>query len=358
MKEKIRICSEILEKTNPKDIVILSHADHDGLTGSCLIDLIYSNTKPLLKKFHPSRTQSYFSILNKVFLLSPKYLLIIDALIRSYQKFIEKFLKKGIKVINLDHHDLLSIKHENYLDINPHNWNFEFMNSSGLCWLIAKEIDEKYFKERCWIAGIGAIQDYCIEDNKELMEELVRREYIKKISLESALDSELLKHAKTIDSAVNLFSVNETYQIFFQAARENDIKKLQTNEKFVKAFEIYKNKLNEVYRQIDESKKINEIGGIKVKFYDLKGNDISMISDFCEMEREKAIYVGYSNGLLGFRSLFYDYDVRKLAKVFGGGGPHRRVGGAKTSKLFNEIVKEVSNYLRREKSQRMLDEFG
>ena len=54
------------------------------------------------------------------------------------------------------------------------------MNSSGLVWLIAKKLNERFFRERSWVAGIGAIQDYCIEDNKELMEELKKTDILKR----------------------------------------------------------------------------------------------------------------------------------------------------------------------------------
>ena len=47
-------------------------------------------------------------------------------------------------------------------------------------------------------------------------------------------------------------------QIPFQAAKENDIKKLQANDKFVEALKIYRDKLNEVYEQIEKEIKINK----------------------------------------------------------------------------------------------------
>lgn len=358
MREKIKICSEILKAANSKDVIILSHADHDGFTATCLIDLIYSDVKNI-RKFYPSKIQSYSLIFKKILSLNPKYFLIIDALVKPYQKFIEKIMKHGSIVINLDHHDLLSIRNENYLDLNPHNWGIEFINSSGLCWLISKEIDEKYFKERCWVAGIGAIQDYCIDDNKELMEELINKGYIKKMDLESTLESELLKLAKMINSAIHMFSANKIYQILFQAAKENNIEKLQKNDKLIKALKTYENKFDEVRKHIEKDEKIISINNkqMMLKFYNLRGNDISVISYLCEIEREKAVYIGYRNGLMVFRSLFYNYDVRELAKLFGGGGPHRRVAGAKTRKSFEEMVKEILNYLKKGKSQKTLSEF-
>ena len=82
-----------------------------------------------------------------------------------------------------------------------------------------------------------------------------------------------------------------------------------------------------------------------------------MISDICEIEREDAIYIGYSNGLLGFRSLFYPYDVWKLARLFRGGGPHPRVGGAQTNMSLDNIIKEIIHYLEGDISRKTLDEF-
>ncbi|RLG17809.1 hypothetical protein DRN62_00245 [Nanoarchaeota archaeon] len=356
MEEQIKTCKEVMEDAHPQDVLILSHADHDGLTSVSLIDLIYSDLyDSLTKKLHPSKTRSYYKILNEVLRLKPAYFLIVDALVKPYERLIEKIAKQGTKVINLDHHDMLSVSHENYLDLNPHKWKMEFMNSSGLCWLIAREFNRNYFEKRCWVAGIGAIQDYCIEDNKELMKELAKRHYIRETTLASTLDSKLLEIAKAINSASRLYPVNTVYQIIFQAAARNDVKMLETNEKLVKALESYRKKLEGLYDQI--KKKEISVGSLKVKFYDLKGNNISLISEICEKERENAIYVGYSNGLLGFRSLFYEYDVRELAKLFNGGGPHPRVGGARTGKTFEEVINEVVNHLKGRKSQRTLNEF-
>jgi len=354
--EKIKIFQEILEKAEPNEIVVLSHADHDGLTSDCLIDLLYYDSyKSFIRRFHPSKEFGYSAILYKVLSLKPKYFLIIDALVKPYEKIIEKILAQGSIVINLDHHDLLSIKDENYLDLNPHNWNLEYMNSSGLIWLIVKKFNERFFRERSWVAGIGAIQDYCIEDNKELMEELKKRGYIEEINLASALNSKLIQIAKVINSSY--FSINTIYQMLFQAAYINDPEKLITDRRFIKALEIYRSKLNNVYEEIKKEEKIIQVGDIKLKIYDLKGKPIQLISDICEIEKEDAIYIGYSNGLLSFRSLFYPYDVRKLARLFGGGGPHPRVGGAQTNKSLDDIIKEIIHYLEGNISRKTLDEF-
>jgi len=354
--EKIKIFQEILEKTEPNEIIVLSHADHDGLTSDCLIDLLYYDSyKSFIKRFHPSKEFGYSAILYKVLSLKPKYFLIIDALVKPYEKIIKKILDQGGIVINLDHHDLLSIKDENYLDLNPHNWNLEYMNSSGLVWLIAKKFNERFFRERSWVAGIGAIQDYCIEDNKELMEELRKRGYIEEVNLVSALNSKLLQIAKVINSSY--FSTNTIYQMLFQAAYINNPEKLITDRRFIKALEIYRSKLNKIYEEIKKEEKIIWVGDIKLKIYDLKGKPIQLISDICEIEKEDAIYIGYSNGLLGFRSLFYPYDVRKLARLFEGGGPHPRVGGAQTNKSLDNIIKEIIHYLEDNISRKTLDEF-
>jgi len=342
--KKIKIFQEILEKAEPNEIVILSHADHDGLASDCLIDLLYYDShKSFIKRFHPSKEFGYSAILHKILSQKPKYFLIIDALVKPHEKIIKKILAQGSIVINLDHHDLLSIKDENYLDLNPHNWNLEYMNSSGLVWLIVKKFNERFFRERSWVAGIGAIQDYCIEDNKELMEELKKNGYIEEINLASALNSKLIQIAKVINSSY--FSINIIYQMLFQAAYINDPEKLLTNERFIKALEIYRSKLNKIYEEIKKEEKIFQIGDIKVKIYDLKGKPIQVISDICEIEREDAIYIGYSKGLLGFRSLFYPYDVRKLARLFGGGGPHPRVAGAQTNKYLDKVIEEVIHYI-------------
>jgi len=92
MKESyLKNCQEFLERAEPNEIVILSHADHDGLTSDCLIDLIYYDSyKSFIKRFHPSKEFGYSAILHKILSLKPKYFLIIDALVKPYEKIIKK----------------------------------------------------------------------------------------------------------------------------------------------------------------------------------------------------------------------------------------------------------------------------
>jgi len=184
---------------------------------------------------------------------------------------------------------------------------------------------------------------------------LRKRGYIEEVNLVSALNSKLIQIAKVINSSY--FSINTIYQMLFQAAYINNPEKLITDRRFIKALEIYRSKLNKIYEEIKKEEKIIWVGDIKLKIYDLKGKPIQLISDICEIEKEDAIYIGYSNGLLGFRSLFYPYDVRKLARLFEGGGPHPRVGGAQTNKSLDNIIKEIIHYLEDNISRKTLDEF-
>jgi len=70
----------------------------------------------------------------------------------------------------------------------------------------------------------------------------------------------------------------------------------------------------------------------------------SLIAEICELDRKPLIYFGYYDGLLGFCSLFYDFDVRKLARLFNGSGPHPKIAGGKTRKSFEEVINLISQH--------------
>jgi len=345
----IREFQNVISTMKPEDLIILSHADHDGFTSTALIDCyFYKKFQQRIKKFHPSKETPYTKIFNEILKIKPKYLFLVDVVVSKYKNFLEKILQNNTVIVNLDHHDNIEISSENYINFNPHRFGLEFMNSSGLCWTFLKEIDED-FESLCWLAGIGAIQDYCIEDNKELFKTLKDYGYIDSLTLEYLIDSELMKIAKMINASIRAGYKDYVYQKIFDACLNNKIEILENDTIIIENYEAQERKINLIYERFKKEK----ITHNNLNFFDLKDSPISYISYIAERDKERKIYVGYSNGLIGFRSLFYEFDVRKLAKLFNGSGPHPKVADGKTKKSFEEVVKIVSNYF----SQKSLDKF-
>ena len=353
IEESIKSVSNLLEEIKPEEAIILSHEDHDGLTSSVLFDVyLYNKYNKRIRIIHPTKESSYIEIFKQILRSRPKYLIILDALVSNYKNIIEKILKYTI-VINIDHHDILETQNENYINLNPHKFGLEYINSSGLSWLILMKLDESYFEKRCWIAGIGAAQDYCIEDNYILFQELKRYGYLEDKNLEHLINSKIMKLAKMINAAIREGKGDYTYNKLFYASLKNDPAILDNDNIFNESYNDFIKNLENVYKEFNE-KKIEKDPFI---FFNLNGRPIYYITYISELEKKSKIYVGYSNGLLGFRSLFYNYDVRTLAKYYNGGGPHPKIAGGKTKKKFEEFIRDVYNIYSKESKQKRLDIF-
>ena len=353
MEETMDSVSAVVQDLDPTSTIILSHADHDGFTSSVLFNL-YFNEKYSCRAdiAYPSPDRRYHEIFSDMIRVQPKCLLILDALVSRYKKLLEKLAETTI-IVNMDHHDVLEISHRNYINLNPHSWGLEYLNSSGLSWMLLRNIDKSFFDERCWLAAVGAVQDYCIEDNQALFNECFKRKIVTSSSLEQLLDSRLMRIAKSINAAIRNGGPEHVYDLIFKSGLENSLDVIEANGFLKQSYNKYLIRLNQLYKTFEEKK----ITTTDLTFFDLRGESISYISDICERERNGKIYVGYSEGLLAFRSLFFDYDVRELAKPFGGGGAHPKVAGARTKKSFRKVVSQVSENLRAAREQTTLNDF-
>lgn len=353
MVNEIKIVQEHLSEMNPHNTVILSHADHDGFTSSVLFNLYfkkqYGSTAFVM---YPYKNLPYYKIFYGILRKRPKYLLILDALVHKHKKFLEKISKKTL-IINMDHHDNVVINSENYINLNPHNWGLEYLNSSGLAWLVLRDYDTKFFDERSWVAGIGAIQDYCIDDNKLLFRKLKEMGYISELDFRLLINSRLMKIAKLINIGISNVGPREIYDKIFSAAEKNNIYFLERDKVLLEVWSDYTRRFKDIYLRYKNERIIKN----NLIAFNLKNEPIFLISEICEREKEEKIYMGYSKGLLGFRALFYNYDVRRLAILFNGGGPHPKVAGGKTTKSFEEVVSIITRYLLSEKSQKSLGDF-
>lgn len=349
--------AELLQELDPSKTVVLAHADHDGFTASAIFDSYLFKKYGIKAKIeYPLKTQPYHVIFMRLLKKRLSCLLILDALVGRYRKLLEKFVEQGTLVINMDHHDIVEISSKNYFDLNPHNWGIEYLNSSGLIWLVLVRLDKDFFEKRAWVAGVGATQDLCFNDNKRLFEIIYRQGLIYDISYDALFGSKLMKIAKMINAACNEGKQEYAYASILEATKTNSLKLLLEDKELLEAYNRYIKLFDGIYN--DFKRKCKVFQNIKLIVYEFTEDmKVSSISEICERDRRPFIFFGYHQGLLGFSSLFYDFDVRVLAKIFGGNGPHPKIAGARTKKKFQETVKEIYKFLWQKKVQKSLDEF-
>jgi nanoRNase/pAp phosphatase (c-di-AMP/oligoRNAs hydrolase) len=338
--------TDIMQEIHPNDCIILSHADHDGFSSSVLLNSYfmkkYGNRAKIM---YPTKSLHYFELLYAINHSTPKYLIIVDSPLQRYTNQLMTISKKTI-IINFDHHDILKIKNQNFIDCNPHLRNLEFLNSSALVWELLMAIDREFFKKRCWVAGIGAAQDYCLEDSIELFDLIKKMGLIDRFDLESLVKSKLMSLAKLIRASISLAGPEYTYDSFLDACMTNDADKLlHKDSKLSSALDNYRKELSRIESFVKDKYIIHSRNGLKIKFCNLAFSSINYVSDICELEKEPAIYIAYKDGKVSLRALFVQFDVRPLAKHLGGGGPNSRAAGANTSLSYNEMIQRVLGYL-------------
>ena len=331
-----KIVKERIEKYKRDDTIIYAHADHDGICASVGLNYLFGDIET---KFSQSFKPKYIP-----FSLNKKLFIICDLQLREKQ--INYLLRKGLEVINFDHHEIRDINNENYLCLNPKKlYRKEFISSSGLIWKIFKP------EKIAWILAIGSAGDLAIEDNIELFE-FVKQKYpelLEDTSLESIYSSKIFELMQILLMSFNNpkegFTILKksieigSQSIFKSSLYEQYLRKQKIIQKF---FEEQRNKVIEhsKFVLIDTSN-LEHAGSYSV-YLNLKFKD-------------KRVYIEYSNGRLFFRNYFGNEDIRNIAKLFGGGGAHRRAGGASTRKRFNEIYKLIKDYY--EKRQSTLFDF-
>ncbi len=356
MLNEIKRVSRIIEEVNPYDVVILSHPDHDGLTATVLFETYftkYHGTKSR-KVLYPSKDLPYRFIFRRLINERPKILLILDALVEKYKNFITRLVERGTIVINMDHHDIVDISHNNYFDLNPHKWQLEYVNTSSLAWQVLREIDRDYFDERCWLAGIGSVQDLCYYDNKLLFKTMYKRGLSNISSYEDLFDSDLMRCAKMINATCHKVGPDYVYSKLLDASISNSFKILLEDDKMVNSYNVYVKELKKIHEYFSNNhREYPDMNLIAYKHP--KRARTSLIAEICEIDKRPSIYFGYYEGLLGFASLFYDFDVRELARLFNGSGPHPKIAGGKTKKSFDEVINLISEHFH--PKQKSLDDF-
>lgn len=333
-----------LEEISPEDCIILSHVDHDGFSSATLLNTYFQvRFGKTARMLYPRKFFGFGKILAEIKNTKPAFLVIVDSPLARYKEILKDILTHT-EILNFDHHDILSVQHTNFNDFNPHLANVEFLNSSGLIWQIIRKHDMTFFGRRSWVGGIGAAQDYCLEDNIEMFKIIQEIDLIEKLDINSLLESRIMFLAKMIRASIQN-DAQYAYDSLFNASLENNVEKLFENPTLKNSYEFFSKKFNDSSEFLKNTAVLLKEKNVNIKILNMKNLPINFVSDLCEKEKENVVYVAYQNGRLSFRTLFTNFDVRVLAKHFGGGGPNRRAAGANSKKSFEQIVKEISSIL-------------
>ena len=154
MREQFKQAKEIIDKS--KNIKVYSHIDCDGICSGAILSTLLDRQN----KKHDIE----FVNLDVLDDLPLDHELTIFSDLGSGQA-IDKYAKKGQKIIVLDHHpplrnlDYKNDKDYTYLEINPMHHGIDGsydVCGGGLCYFLAKEYE---YKDLSWIGVLSAIGD-------------------------------------------------------------------------------------------------------------------------------------------------------------------------------------------------------
>ncbi len=335
MKEQIE---QIFKKYYNREIIIFTHADHDGICASFGLNYVFNGIDVVFSlAFRPVSLPNFYN----------KRLFIICDLLLS-EKQILSLLEKGLEVINFDHHDIRKINHPKYLCLNPKLiFDKQFISSSGLMWKLFKP------EKIAWILAVGSAGDIAVEDITDLFEFVGKNDP----ELMPGLTLNEIYHSKIFELAQILLMSFDEPQIGFdllQRAVNFGYKILYNSDLYTKYLK-KQNSLNTFLQhnkdKIVETEKYVLINSSNQEYpgsYSVKLN-LNNTDD--------RMYIEYNNGRLSFRNYFGEYDVRNLAGFFGGGGSHARSCAAYTKKSFQEVF-EITKVNYSYRGQKKLSSFS
>lgn len=322
MTEKVK---EIFEKYKKEEIIIFAHADHDGICATTGLNYLFGDIETIFSQsFIPKEIPNFYH---------KKLFIICD--LQLSENSILYLLRKGLDVINLDHHEIREIQNCKYYCLNPKKiYKKQFISSSGLIWRLFKP------EKINWVLAIGSVGDLAIEDVMDLFENTSKTfpELISSIDTKSIYNSKIFELAQILlmafddpNKGLNLLkeSIKENYNVLYNSELyESYLKKQKILDKF----------LEENKDKIIENKNfviINSSNQPYAGSYSVKLN---------LNNQDNRVYIEYNNGRLFFRNYFGNEDVKKLAKLFSGGGSHSRAGGGFTKKSFIETTHLIKEY--------------
>jgi len=319
-----RVVRKKIEKYREDEWAIYAHADHDGICASVALNYLFGDIETKFSKSFKPKDIPEFE--------DKKLLKICDLQLSERQ--IGNLLDQGIEIVNYDHHEIRDMKHKNYLCLNPKKlFSKEYISSSGLIWKIFKP------KEVAWILASGSAGDLAIEDNLELFE-FTKQEYpelLNGISLESIYSSKIFELAQIILMAFD--NPEKGFRILKESiAKPLELYNTELYERYLKKRESIRNFFEKHKNRVVEHSKFVLIDTSGLRYSGSYSVYLNLKS------KDEKVYIEYDSGRLFFRNYFGSEDVRRIAKLFGGGGAHGRSGGARTGKTFQEVYRTIRDY--------------
>ena len=321
-----------LEKIKTTDeIVVIFNNDGDGISSCVLLNKFLEKTGRKKPYIIPQPMPMDKNIIQRIQTTVPNKLIFLDIAADQQQNVLKK-LDSICDIMIVDHHQVFKdMNGKNIVHYNPRIETHGVYRSTSYCVykICSKIID---MSDLLWIAGVGMVSDYNLDDSKDLVKELE-----KNYSLEEPLyGTKLGRMADMIAStrATNALSCEQMVGVLESATFE-DFEKARNADKMIESQKIIENEIAEILA--DYEHKMERAGNII--FYNIKSkfNLGSSISTKVSEHVKKNLVVIYERSgnriKISSRNQAKNINagnvMQRAAKEVGGsGGGHEAAAGA------------------------------
>ncbi len=321
-----------LEKIKTTDeIVVIFNNDGDGISSCVLLNKFLEKTGRKKPYIIPQPMPMDKNIIQRIQTTVPNKLIFLDIAADQQQNVLKK-LGSICDMMIVDHHQVFKdMNGKNIVHYNPRIETHGVYRSTSYCVykICSKIID---MSDSLWIAGVGMVSDYNLEDSKDLVKELG-----KNYSLEEPLyGTKLGRMADMIAStrATNALSCEQMVGVFESTTFE-DFENTRNADKMIESQKIIENEISEILA--DYEQKMERAGNII--FYNIKSkfNLGSSISTKVSEHVQKSLVVIYERSgnriKISARNQAKNINagnaMQRAAKEVGGsGGGHEAAAGA------------------------------
>ncbi|MDY6788472.1 MAG: DHH family phosphoesterase, partial [Candidatus Nanohaloarchaea archaeon] len=277
-------------------VLILHHWDMDGSASAAILSKILEEVRGKgadLVKIPEGRKHGFGRNIEKVLEdEGVSKLIVVDMSVEGERA--DRIQESGVDVLNIDHHDFGELP-EKVPVVNPRIEDDDvYVPAAKIC----NDIARKFGLNLDWIAGLGIIQDFAVEQNKHILEKL-KKQYPNYFP-ETIGQQEMAKNCRygTYSNVLNVKPYKDTEKcakLAFQAlVNAKSLKHLEAQDEYSKVYQYYQEADQEFHRireKFDSEKE--EYVDLKLVFFQFSSpyHINSSIATSVSLERHDWIHI-------------------------------------------------------------------
>ncbi len=233
MRKAVDFLKEIKDKDN---VIIIFHNDTDGaVSAALLMKLLKSveNVPDLISQPMPINE----NLVQKIKTYMPTKIIFVDLAV-DQQSEIAKELSEFCNILVIDHHvPLKNLNSRKIIHINPvFDQKDIYQSASYLTYKLCNRIID--MKKWLWLAGLGILGDYNLEDSKDVVEEIENAyEGIKQTGIEESILADI-DNMILATKATKKLTLEQIVYVLNEMELPEDIRTVKNGDKMIKAFEL------------------------------------------------------------------------------------------------------------------------